>query len=111
MGKDSFSKEEVMLLKPKTKSLLITLTPLSKHGLVMIPLTSLFRARKLCEKLKRQAKLLPDIDFNGRSAVGDDVDDLNDRNYGDNNVMPKNGVTGTHVSGIMAERNNNIGVN
>jgi subtilisin family serine protease len=53
------------------------------------------------------------VDFNGRSAVGDDVDDLNDRDYGDNNVMPKNGSShGTHVSGIIAaRRNNNIGVN
>ncbi len=53
------------------------------------------------------------IDFDGRSIVNDDPNDLNDRNYGNNNVMPKEGRShGTHVSGIIAAtRNNGIGIN
>jgi len=57
------------------------------------------------------------LDFDGRKVVGDDVDDISDTKYGDNNVMgpdpKKKGVKhGTHVAGIIAaERNNNIGMN
>jgi subtilisin family serine protease len=52
--------------------------------------------------------------FNGRKVVGDNPDDINDRNYGNNNVKPRDeGEShGTHVAGIIAaERNNGIGVN
>lgn len=43
--------------------------------------------------------------------VKDDVENINDRNYGNNNVMVTNPVHGTHVSGIIAaQRNNGIGI-
>ena len=43
--------------------------------------------------------------------MGDDVDDLNDRNYGDNNVMPKRQQPWNSCFRIIAaKRNNNIGV-
>ncbi|RZS99347.1 S8 family peptidase [Aquimarina brevivitae] len=57
------------------------------------------------------------IDFDGRSVVGDDVDDINDTDYGNNNVMgpdpeKENIKHGTHVAGtVAAERNNGIGMN
>ncbi|GAA0714077.1 S8 family peptidase [Aquimarina litoralis] len=57
------------------------------------------------------------LDFDGRTIVKDNVDDITDVTYGNNNVMgpnpDKEGIKhGTHVSGIIAaERNNGKGVN
>ncbi|WP_423820304.1 S8 family serine peptidase [Salinimicrobium sp. TIG7-5_MAKvit] len=57
------------------------------------------------------------LDLDARAAVGDDVDDITDTDYGNANVM---GPTpdkedlkhGTHVAGIIAaERDNKIGLN
>lgn len=54
------------------------------------------------------------VDFDGRKVVGDDAYDINDKNYGDNNVKPvkKSESHGTHVAGIIAaKRNNGKGAN
>lgn len=52
------------------------------------------------------------IKFNYRSSLGDNLDDLNDKHYGDNNVnMLTEESHGTHVAGIIAaNRNNNKGI-
>ncbi len=53
--------------------------------------------------------------FDGRKIVGDDPDDLNDRNYGNANVIgpdKEHAKHGTHVAGIIAaKRNNGKGMN
>ena len=53
------------------------------------------------------------LEFDGRSVVGDNVLDITDTKYGDNNVGGpdlKDALHGTHVSGIIAQvRNNNLG--
>lgn len=52
--------------------------------------------------------------FNGRTPVGDDPNDITDTNYGNGNVkhVKKSESHGTHVAGIIAaERNNGKGVN
>ncbi len=52
-------------------------------------------------------------EFNGRKLVGDNPDDINDKKYGNNNVIgpKKDGAKhGTHVAGIIAQvRNNKLG--
>ncbi len=45
-------------------------------------------------------------DFDGRSVVGDNPNDITDTNYGDNNVIgpdPEDAKHGTHVAGIVAQ--------
>jgi len=58
-----------------------------------------------------QDKYNLNVNFNGR-IQGDDPDNINDRNYGNPNVIPPNAdeLHGTHVAGIIAQvRHNGIG--
>lgn len=46
-----------------------------------------------------------------RNIAGDDPDNINDRDYGNNNVNVNNPYHGTHVCGIIAaNRNNSLGI-
>ena len=50
-------------------------------------------------------------DFDARDIVGDNPGNLDDRDYGNNNVEGPDALHGTHVSGIIAAvRDNGIGV-
>ena len=53
------------------------------------------------------------VDFDGRKPVGDKVDDISDKYYGNNVVYgpdKNDALHGTHVAGIIAQqRNNNLG--
>ncbi|MCW3465389.1 S8 family peptidase [Chitinophaga nivalis] len=64
------------------------------------------------KELKRKAEctdVLPNA--NRQRIVGDNLDDINDRHYGNNDVMGTFGYHGTHVSGIIAAiRNNGAGM-
>lgn len=49
--------------------------------------------------------------FDSRTIVGDDITNLNERHYGNNDVKGPDPTHGTHVSGIIAaDRKNNIGI-
>lgn len=51
-------------------------------------------------------------EFNPRKIINDDVNNLEDRDYGNNDVKGPNSSHGTSVSGIIAaNRNNTIGIN
>jgi cell wall-associated protease len=51
-------------------------------------------------------------DFNSRLIVGDDPNNLYEKNYGNNDVEGPDPKHGTHVAGIIgANRSNNIGIN
>lgn len=52
------------------------------------------------------------LEYDARKIAGDNPDDINDRNYGNNDVKGPDALHGTHVAGIIAAvRNNNIGMN
>lgn len=52
------------------------------------------------------------VDFNSRQIIHDDVEDINDNKYGNNDVTWERCEHGTFVSGIIAaNRDNQIGIN
>ncbi len=63
------------------------------------------------EKSKMEVMDTPPVDYRN-SVVGDHYDDINDRYYGNNDIMGTDAQHGTHVAGIIgAVRNNGVGVN
>ena len=51
------------------------------------------------------------LDYDPRKLVGDDYQNINEREYGNNNVKGPDPTHGTHVSGIIAaNRNNDLGI-
>jgi len=68
--------------------------------------------KELKEHVSSKEKANLNVDFDGRSIVGDNPYDINDTNYGDNDVMGDRDTAlhGTHVSGIIAQtRKNGLG--
>lgn len=70
------------------------------------------------EKLKEayeyydaQFKYGINLSFNPRGIVGDEVENVSDRDYGNNEVKGPDARHGTHVAGIVAaNRNNSLGI-
>jgi subtilisin family serine protease len=60
-----------------------------------------------------QLKYNYNVNFDGRTVVGDNPNDINDTKYGNNNVVgpdAEEALHGTHVAGIVAQvRNNGLG--
>jgi cell wall-associated protease len=51
------------------------------------------------------------VDFDSRAIVGDNINNLNERYYGNNDVIGPDAKHGTHVAGIIAaNRKNNLGI-
>ncbi|MGS2741349.1 S8 family peptidase [Sinomicrobium sp. M5D2P17] len=84
--------------------------------------TSLSSVKELKKELEEGIEYFSDqlnynlnLDFDGRGPVGDNPDDINDTDYGNNNVIgpdKEEAKHGTHVSGIIAAvRNNGLGMN
>lgn len=63
------------------------------------------------QSLRSKVDYQYNIDFNPRSIIGDNYDDLNERFYGNNDVRGPDASHGTHVAGIIAAvRHNGIGM-
>ncbi len=63
-------------------------------------------------QLQSTLDFMLNIDYDPRSIIGDNYDDVNDRNYGNADIKGPDCLHGTHVAGIVAaNRNNNLGIN
>jgi subtilisin family serine protease len=110
LGKKSFTIDDVKNLKTDGDKTLAAAVETLKAAMAK-GLTS----RQDLEKAKEDAagplahNLNPD--YNIRSVVGDDPNDLSNRFYGSNDYEGPDAFHGTHVSGIIAaNRNNNKGI-
>ena len=110
LGKENYSLTDVENFSPKTFKLvsaLLFLRSLQEMDLTILKLKD-YKKTALTSIDKHYS-----LDFNPRTIVGDNPDDLNDLGYGDNNVIGpflSGADHGTHVSGIIASnRNDNSG--
>lgn len=115
LGKDSYTKEDVMAMQPSSEEL--------QQYVAVIK--QMYQYADTIEDVKdeleggityftERVNYNLNKDFDGRAVVGDKPYDFADKTYGNGN--PKNRVKaedhGTHVAGIIAaERNNGIGIN
>ncbi len=121
LKKEDYSQEELFQIDAKTPELQQNIAFLSQMFGFMDPGDTI---TDFIENLTDGVEHFTDslnynlnVDFDGRTAVGDNVDDITDTQYGNNKVMgpdsKKEGILhGTHVAGtIAAERNNGQGMN
>ncbi|GAA4279565.1 S8 family peptidase [Aquimarina mytili] len=121
LGKEDYSSQELLTLEAKTPEMQQHIAFLSQmFGFLDSGDTIPDFIKDLTEGVEHFTEQLNynlNLDFDGRTPVGDNVDDITNTKYGDNKVMgpdpKKEGVLhGTHVAGIIAaERNNGKGMN
>ena len=102
LGKENYSLEDIEGFSPKTFALVEALMFNKFLNENQLTISKLKEYQKGAESSIRAHY---NIDFDGRALVGDDPDDINDKNYGNANVIgpKKDGAShGTHVSGIIA---------
>jgi subtilisin family serine protease len=106
LKKDNFTLEEVIKIETKDQSLLQAKSMFSQF------LTGMTKAEfdkeiiDFKDHVYGQLNYNLNVEYDGRKIVGDNPDDINDRKYGNNNVVgpePKEAKHGTHVAGIVAQ--------
>ena len=70
------------------------------------------KCKKYYDYFSKQKEYYLNLDFDGRAIIGDDINNINDKNYGNPDVGGPDAFHGTFVGGIIgAVRNNGKGVN
>ena len=109
MGKDTFTLQDLKAAKPKDLKLATQISILVSIYEQGFTEKEFKEYKKSIEKSKHY-----DLDFNARQSMGDDLENIEDKYYGNNKVIGSKEYEshGTHVAGIVAaSRNNGKGVN
>ncbi len=113
LGKKEIVEADLAALKNSSnkdaKDAATTLEKMFKNGVTQAD----FDAQKAeaTEYFDNQLNYGLNLDFDPRSIVGDNYNDVNERYYGNNDVQGPDAFHGTHVAGIIAAvRTNDIGI-
>jgi subtilisin family serine protease len=116
LGKDDFTLEDLKVVKPgdpKVAEQIADVVNILNRGMTEASLLDYQKGLlDYLEGVERTKHF--DLDFNERQSMGDDLYDITDTDYGNNNVIGSKDLEshGTHVAGIVAaSRNNDKGVN
>ena len=115
LGNDTYTKEDLTQIETEDETMLRNISILMQMFTIKDSIPEVISELKSGVKhFSDQLNYNLNVDFDGRSMVGDDPYDINDLGYGNGN--PNNRVEdeshGTHVAGIIAaERNNGLGAN
>ena len=117
LGKKEFTAKDLKGLRPKSIKFAMQIADVASLLERDVVESELDEFRKNANEVKKNLYKIKkgyDLDFNSRQSMGDDLYDINDKYYGNNNVIGSKDLEmhGTHVAGITAAtRNNNLGVN
>ena len=114
LGKDNYTKEEVVALEAQTETM-------QQHKSVLLHFFQFTdnisdfvgELQDGVDHFTEQLNYNLNLEFDGRAVVGDDPYNFNDRDYGNGNPdsRSEDESHGTHVAGIIAaERNNGKGI-
>ena len=116
LGKDTYTAEDLKQTtptNPKLAAQIAEVSALISRGLNEKALLD-YKKQLLDYKEGLEKGKHYDLEFDARQTLGDDLYDINDKFYGNNNVIgsKEKESHGTHVAGIVAaSRNNEKGVN
>ena len=114
LGKEDYNVTDLEKYEPKDTAAMLTKLIMTNYSKAYN--SSDVKMSQLLEELngeitKMSASSKPPTEYR-KDIVGDDESNVNDRNYGNNDIMANTPFHGTHCSGIIAAaRNNGKGVN
>lgn len=108
LGKDRFEKEDLMEIPEDAPQDVIAATSMFLN-IYMAGRDGFDYIDSIEEYYLSQKNHHLNVDFDGRAIVGDNPHDINDINYGDNDVLGDrdHAKHGTHVAGIIAQKRGN----